>query len=339
MDIEEIRERVMIAAQLASVLEVSGYPKPGNVHRTADFPDTRYEHFLIGGVAIGPAASKAAVRGAMAARGEIGLADIGMGECIKKAVLGVRKSHMGGNTHLGMSLLLIPLAAAAGKTYAEDGKIEPKRLRKNVELVMRSTTPTDSVQTYKAILEAVQMGKARGRSSWFGSIKTAPDLSNEKVRKRLLMEGVSLYDWMKASSSWDGVARELVTGMKVPFEIGYPTFKQNLRKHGEINVAIVHTFLKILSEFPDTLVARKVGLESTSEVAEAVKLGHKRTKWISNTAKSILKMGGLTTNEGRKALLGFDETLRKAKGKFNPGTTADLTAASLAIAILCGLKF
>ena len=344
MDIEEIRECVTLAAQLASILEVSGYPKPGNVHRTADFPDTRYEHFLAGGIAMGPAISKAAMRGALVAEGKIEPADIGIGECIRRAISEVRKSHKGGNTHLGMILLFIPLAAAAGKTYAEDRKIEPERLRKNVELVMRSTTPADSAQTYDAIVEAVQMGKARrgtkkGGESWFGSIETAPDLSNKKVRKRLLMEGVSLYDWMGASSGWDSIARELTTGMRVSFEIGYPALRRVLREHRDINVAIVHTFLKILSEFPDTLVARKVGLKSTSDVAEAVRVGRRETIWISNSAKSILEAGGLTTDRGRKMLCELDETLQKACGELNPGTTADLTAASLAVGILCGLKF
>ena len=37
-------------AQIASVLEVSGHPKPGNVHRTQDFDDMVFEDFLISGV-------------------------------------------------------------------------------------------------------------------------------------------------------------------------------------------------------------------------------------------------------------------------------------------------
>ena len=33
-------------AQLAMMLEVCAYPKPGNVDRCHDYPDTRLEHFL-----------------------------------------------------------------------------------------------------------------------------------------------------------------------------------------------------------------------------------------------------------------------------------------------------
>lgn len=50
-------------AQIASVLEVSGYPKPGNVHRTRDFDDMVYEDFLVSGIVIGDTMRLAARRG------------------------------------------------------------------------------------------------------------------------------------------------------------------------------------------------------------------------------------------------------------------------------------
>ena len=37
--------------ELAMLFEVSAYPKPGNVHRTRDYPGTRFEHFLASAVA------------------------------------------------------------------------------------------------------------------------------------------------------------------------------------------------------------------------------------------------------------------------------------------------
>jgi len=39
-------------AQIASALEVSGYPKPGNVHRTRDYDDMEFEDFIISGIVI-----------------------------------------------------------------------------------------------------------------------------------------------------------------------------------------------------------------------------------------------------------------------------------------------
>ena len=40
-------------AQIASVLEVSGWPKPGNVHRTRNYDDMVFQDFVISGVVIG----------------------------------------------------------------------------------------------------------------------------------------------------------------------------------------------------------------------------------------------------------------------------------------------
>ncbi len=39
---------------LSSLLELSGWPKPGNVHRTKNFKGTSFEHFLSGISAIQP---------------------------------------------------------------------------------------------------------------------------------------------------------------------------------------------------------------------------------------------------------------------------------------------
>jgi triphosphoribosyl-dephospho-CoA synthetase len=51
--------------QLALLLEVSAYPKPGNVHRNADFNDTRYEHFLASAVAVAPYFELSAKKGVL----------------------------------------------------------------------------------------------------------------------------------------------------------------------------------------------------------------------------------------------------------------------------------
>ena len=74
-----------------------------------------------------------------------------------------------------------------------------------------------------------------------------------------------------------------------------------------------------LAEFPDSLIARKCGLERAEEV---------RTK-----AAAIRNLGGLTTIEGRCAAVGLDGFLRSDGHRLNPGTTADLIAACLFIAL------
>mgnify|MGYP002682318419 CR=1 FL=1 len=41
-------------AQRAMMLEVCAYPKPGNVDRCHDYPDTRLEHFLASAIMVRP---------------------------------------------------------------------------------------------------------------------------------------------------------------------------------------------------------------------------------------------------------------------------------------------
>ena len=83
---DEIGDYVSRCASLAALLEVSAYPKPGNVHRTRDLPDTRFEHFLAGGVAIGPDMRELAMRGVDAVSGEIGWDQLGVGRAVLNAV-------------------------------------------------------------------------------------------------------------------------------------------------------------------------------------------------------------------------------------------------------------
>jgi len=79
---EEIGDYVSRCASLAALMEVSAYPKPGNVHRTRDLPDTRFEHFLAGAVAIGPDMRELAMRGVDAVSGELGWDKVGVGRSV-----------------------------------------------------------------------------------------------------------------------------------------------------------------------------------------------------------------------------------------------------------------
>src|SRR5688572_23104506 len=80
---------------LACLLEVTA-PKPGNVHRGADFDDLTFADFLVSGVTIGPVLAQAI--------------EIGVGPAILAAVQATRRL-IDTNSNLGMVLLLGPLAA------------------------------------------------------------------------------------------------------------------------------------------------------------------------------------------------------------------------------------
>jgi len=310
----EAADHVSKCLQLAILLEVSAYPKPGNVHRTADFQETKYEHFLASAVATGPHFRRAARRGAMVSAGKIGLEKVGLGAVIKSAVRDVSRWQHGGNTLLGSIILLSPLAAAAGTAFAK-GTFSVNKLRENVKKVVESTTPMDAVDVY----DAISIAKP-------GGIGKAPklDITDPVSKKKILDERVTLFDVFKIASGWDSIAYEWVNNYPITFDLGYPYFLQQFQGAGDINVATVHTFLKILSEIPDTLIARKVGLAKARDV--------------SLQAKHVLEIGGLLTPEGKRGLWALDGDLRRGSHKLNPGTTADITAAVLAVSILSGQR-
>jgi triphosphoribosyl-dephospho-CoA synthase len=327
-------KHIVYSAQLAAVLEVSGWPKPGNVHRTRDHSDACYEHFLAGSIALGSSVEAAARRGVMIARGIIDSSRAGVGRLVRKAVIDVLSSHNDGNTHLGVCLLFIPLSISTSKTYIENNAFSSDILRRNIDAIMRSTTPIDAVEVYRAIRIASspwEMGKVADLKS--------PDLYDKEAEKKILRDGITLLNVMLDASSYDTIARELVTGMEASFTVGYNELMETFRRTNNINTAVVHTFLRLLSKFPDTFIARKVGLKKISDVKKAVEMGIEETRWISETAEKILNLGGLTTSEGKALLWELDEKLQSLGKDYSPGTTADLTAASIMIALLSGLRF
>lgn len=323
---------VMRAAQLAAALEVSGWPKPGNVHRTADFADTRFEHFIAGSIALGPAVREAARRGLDAGAGKLKLSELEVGRLIFRAVSDVKKWHRGGNTHLGISLLFIPIACGAGVVFAARGAIDRAQLRQAATDVVNATTWHDSSLVFDAILLAT--------SAALGKLESveAPDLADRSAKDAITARKVPLIELMRVSSEWDNVAREWATGFEAVFEVGAPTFLDVANATDDVNVATVHTFLTLLARYPDTLIARKIGVQRVSDIKKAVKLGLEVSKEVAREASRVLRLGGLLSPEGREALQRLDRELRDPKNQLNPGTTADLTAASIFVALLCGYR-
>jgi len=308
-------EHAAACLQLAILLEVNA-PKPGNIHRNANFHKTNYEHFLASAVAIAPSFKKAAAQGTRVAEGKIRLTDIGMGRIIKDAVERVNSSQNGGNTLLGTAILLSPIAAATGNTLREDnGIFDLAMLRKNIKQILSNTTPEDAVAVY----EAIDIAKP-------GGLNKAPkfDATKASSKKKLLETHTTLLDVFKISAEYDSISNEWVNNYTITFDIGYPYLQKEMETKNNINDAVVQTFVKILSEVPDTLIARKNGIEKAKE--------------IPSQAKQVLELDGLNTEQGKDALAKFDKNLRDSENKLNPGTTADLVTATLALYILSGYR-
>ncbi|MQY61869.1 ATP--dephospho-CoA triphosphoribosyl transferase CitG [archaeon] len=310
--ITEKADHISRCLELAILLEVSGYPKPGNVHRTADFPETTFEHFLASAVAIVPSFKRAAAQGIKVSEGEIGPSEVGIGDVIKNAVDRMLESQSGGNTLLGAIIILAPIAAAAGMI---PNSFSLSKLRKNIKVIVESTTPEDAVEVYDAIALVNPGGLNKSKKL---------DVTDSNSKKKILDEGVTLFETFEIASSYDSIASEWVNNYPITFDLGYPYLVKQLEETGDINTATVHSFLKILAEVPDTFISRKVG--------------QAKAESISAEAKEILKEGGLTTPLGRNLLHKLDSKLRDPDHDLSPGTTADITEAVLALNNLNGYK-
>lgn len=303
-------------ASLAALLEVSAYPKPGNVHRIRDFPDTRYEHFLAGSVALGPAMRGLAVRGFDAAEGRIGWEDVEVGRLALMAVKDSLAWQGGGNVNLGVALLFSPLAAAGGAAIHDSRGIEAAKLRDRLGEIVRHTTPDDAIHVYEAIRLAMTprtLGEA-------GELDVRDDASLERIRE----EGLTLLDVFHRCAGRDSICDEWISDFKITFEVGHPHLKRALGESGDVNSSVLDTFLSILARQPDSLIARKAGSERAAEVSERAGL--------------ILDEGGSSSERGLEMLWELDGELQGAGGELNPGTTADLTAASIFVALLEGWR-
>jgi triphosphoribosyl-dephospho-CoA synthase len=300
--------------QLAILLEVSA-DKPGNVNLVVGFEGTNHMHFLASAVAAAPYFRFAAERGLAVSRGEISLNEVGVGQIIRDCVAEISRWQSGGNTLLGTVLLFAPLAVAAGMTPAEKGVFELSGLRQNLKRVVEATTPEDAVAVY----EAVRIAKPSG-------LGKAPDLdvNDPSSTERILRERITLYKVFKIAASYDMICSEWVNNYPVTFDFAHPSLMRWLKEYGNINNAIIHAFLEVLAAYPDTFIARKVGMQ--------------KARQVSAMAEEVLKNGGLKTPVGREKLHLFDAVLRLDSNNLNPGTTADIIATAIALAVLNGYR-
>jgi triphosphoribosyl-dephospho-CoA synthase len=165
-------------AQLAMMLEVSAFPKPGNVDRCHDYETTRLEHFLATAILVRPAFERAEE-----SKGTVG-------DLILEAVE-LSSTHSGGNTHFGAYILLIPLIMGGDIPGAER--------------VIRETTIEDAIYFY----EAFQKTDVR--------VPPGDELNVHDPRAitELRQRGMTLYDVMLYSAKNDMVAREWINGFQL----------------------------------------------------------------------------------------------------------------------------
>ena len=127
---------------------------------------------------------------------------------------------------------------------------------------------------------------------------------------------VSLREAMAAAAHRDSIASEYATGYAIVFECGLPLLNDALLNGLSALDAIVSLHVGLLASHPDTLIARKAGGAAARAVTEAAR----------------------EVRDGTRPLAEFDASLREGGNRLNPGTTADLVAATVLAALLTGVR-
>ncbi len=314
-------------AQLAMLLEVSASPKPGNVDREHNYPDTCFEHFIASSVSVYPAIE-------MAARSKSGI-----GALFRSAVCESSAWQQGGNTHFGAFLLLIPLSMAAGELLHSCGKVRCKlspeefeNLASRAHFFVRATDCEDAVEFYRAFdMAGVRVNSVDEFS--LGDSESTVKLRGQKV---------TLYELMGMAERYDMIAGEWVSGFGCCLEgaNSITKFMQSRNSRVEysvlncldsdINEAIVYTFLKLLSRHMDTFIQTKfdkVTADYVSSRACEILLAYEKP-----SDNRIIDFASILP-----AVKEFD--LELLKKRINPGSTADIVIAGIFIALLGGLRF
>ncbi len=215
--------------------------------------------------------------------------NLSVGERILSAVKATWAS-VGCNTNLGIVLLAAPMIQAA--SFAKGFS------QKNLQMVLSNLTLDDAVQAYQAIAVATPAGLG--------------EVGEHDVRKT---PDVTLLQAMQVAADRDLIAQQYANGYQDIFNLGVSAYQHYLTQWERPAWAVTATYLAFLTEFEDSHIARKYG----KEMAQA----------IQQEAKNHFQ--SFSSQENPKlyqaALLAWDADLKK-RG-VNPGTSADLTVATL----------
>jgi triphosphoribosyl-dephospho-CoA synthase len=197
---------------------------------------------------------------------------------------------VGQNTNLGIILLCAPLAAAS--------EVPDLALRPALARVLDRLDRTDAQDVFSAIAAANPGGLGRAPRHDVNAPAAA-----------------TLGEAMAEAADRDRIARQYVTAYEDIFSLGLPALAMARRRRSEAHWSTLAVYLTFLAAMPDTHIVRKFD----AAAAEAIR--REATDWRDAFAaacdpKAIVE-----------GLLSWDGEL-KASG-INPGTSADLTVATL----------
>ena len=199
------------------------------------------------------------------------------------------RAAVGTNTNLGIILLCAPLAAAA------DGG--PADLRGVLTNVLGGLDIEDADLAFRAITLAAPGGLGHAE--------------HDDVRDPAR---VTLATAMAQAAARDRVAHQFSTNFADIFDRGLARHDAAARRWADPRWATLAVYLGFLADFPDSHIARKYGAAVADEVRQTA-FGFARRLQCEGPDNLVAD------------LLGWDASLKQRS--LNPGTSADLTVATL----------
>ena len=197
------------------------------------------------------------------------------------------------NTSLGTILLMAPMTLCPAVW-------NPQSFPKSVSRVIQESTPEDCQKIYEAIRIANPGGLGRVESK--DVAQAAP---------------VSILQAMQQAASWDDVALQYANGYQQVTQWTLRLIDLS-SQHAKRSDAIRQLQIEILASRPDSLIVRKSGTA----------VG----KQVQDRAADVLQSGPYASPAFEAAWRNFDEYLREDGHRKNPGTIADLIAATVFLA-------
>lgn len=195
------------------------------------------------------------------------------------------------NTNLGIILLCAPLIRAAEMTC--------DNLRENLAKILDGMDMEDTA----AVFDAIVLASPGGLGSADADVREKPT--------------VGLLEAMREAAGRDMIARQYVTRYDDLFGTGLPALEAAIARHENGMWPTVFAYMAFLAGFPDSHVARIHGIETADRVQEeAIAVRVLLDAAVDETARIAM-------------LMDFDRRLKASA--INPGTSADLTVASLLV--------
>jgi triphosphoribosyl-dephospho-CoA synthase len=277
-----------------AILEEASSIKAGNVHPQASFSNMTYRDFQVASEAIGRAIDASMHTGSL-------------GQIILASVQAMVQS-VSVNTSLGTILLMVPMALCPNSDFPnstkprsdQDSYWNPQSFHSSVSRIIQESTSEDSQRIYDAIRTANPGGLGKVQSK---------DLAHAAP--------VSILEAMQQASRWDDVALQYANGYQ---QITHWTLRllELNSQYAKRSDAIRKLQIEILASRPDSLIVRKSGME----------VG----KQVQGMAAEVMQSGPYASPAFEASWKRLDEYLREDGHRKNPGTVADLIAATVFLA-------